>query len=256
MKHARRFVLIVTALGVGLLPGCQTPDARSVIRPADYAGPVRIACIGDSITFGAGIPQRESQSYPAQLGALVGASWDVRNFGVSGATLLRQGDLPYWKQQAFADALAFRPDVVIIKLGTNDSKPQNWRYKDQFPSDYADLIDQFAQLPSRPRVFICLPVPVFQDRWGITESIVRQEIIPVIRQIAREKDVDMIDLYEALDGREDLFPDKIHPNAEGAGVMARIIYQVLTGQTASTNSAAGRVEIHGNLTAGYVYSVH
>src|SRR3712207_5545352 len=87
-----------------------------------YKNVFRVACVGDSITYGAGVSGREKNSYPAVLGQWLGTKWDVRNFGVSGATLLKKGNRPYWKQQKFADALQFKPDVVIIKLGTNDSK--------------------------------------------------------------------------------------------------------------------------------------
>lgn len=96
------------------------------------AGPARarlVACVGDSITYGAGIPNRQHNSYPAQLGRMLqefDSRWECRNYGVSGATLLRNGDLPYVQQSAYQQARAAAPDVVIIKLGTNDSKPVNW----------------------------------------------------------------------------------------------------------------------------------
>ena len=144
------------------------------------AGTVRVACIGDSITFGAGIRDRAKNSYPAVLGRLLGDGYDVRNFGVSGATLLKKGDKPYWKLKAFQQASDFQPNVVIIKLGTNDSKPQNWRHKADFDGDLRALADHFTALPSKPTVWLCLPVPVYQTRWGINEKTVKGEISPII----------------------------------------------------------------------------
>src|SRR4051812_7771397 len=88
-------------------------------------GKIKVACVGDSITFGAGIKDRDKNSYPAQLQGLLGSGYEVKNFGVSGATLLKEGDKPYWKEKAFEAAKKFEPNIVIIKLGTNDSKPQN-----------------------------------------------------------------------------------------------------------------------------------
>jgi len=85
---------------------------------------VRVACVGDSITFGAGVEDRDKNHYPAVLGGLLGTSFDVRNFGRSGATLSSSGDLPYRDTDEFKAATAFAPDVVVIKLGTNDTKPR------------------------------------------------------------------------------------------------------------------------------------
>jgi acyl-CoA thioesterase-1 len=200
-----------------------------------FAGMARaklVACVGDSITYGSGIANRTVDSYPAQLQRLLrqyDLSWEVQNFGVSGATLLSRGDLPYVRQAAFANAQAYHPDVVIIKLGTNDSKPQNWQYKDDFVPDYENMIDTFRALPSRPQVWICKPVPAFYVNFSIRPDVIRDEILPLIDQISREKNAPVIDLYSALQDFGNLFPDGIHPNAEGAGLMAQAIAPFLLG---------------------------
>jgi acyl-CoA thioesterase-1 len=223
---------IIAALVIFSLPSlsCTRYDAGKPIRTEDYTQTIRVACIGDSITYGYSIKNRINDCYPAQLGRMLGPKWQVRNFGVSGATLLKKGDLPYWNQQAFKDALAYNPNVVIIKLGTNDTKPQNWKYKDQFAADYVDMIDRFAKLPSKPRIWICKPVPAYGQRWGISETIIKNEVIPLIDRIARSKHVPVIDLYGPLSDKAELFPDQIHPNAEGAFDIAKVIYAVLTGR--------------------------
>jgi acyl-CoA thioesterase-1 len=224
---------IIAALVIFSLPtlSCTSYDHGKPIRVEDYTQTIRVACIGDSITYGYSIKNRIKDCYPAQLGRMLGPKWLVRNFGVSGATLLKKGDLPYWNQQAFKDALAYNPNVVIIKLGTNDTKPQNWKYKDQFVTDYSDMIDRFAELPSKPRIWICKPVPAYGQRWGISETIIKNEVIPLINRIASSKHVSVIDLYGPLSGKPELFPDQIHPNAEGAYDIAKVIYAVLTGKT-------------------------
>ena len=160
-----------------------------------------VACVGDSITYGAGISDRLNFSYPAQLQGILqqfDPAWEVRNFGVSGATLLRRGDKPYIRETAYAGALACNPDIVIIKLGTNDSKPQNWQYKDDFVTDYGNMIDAFRVLPSRPRVWVCKPVPAFAVNFAIRPEVIRDEILPLIDQISQEKSAPVIDLYTAL----------------------------------------------------------
>jgi len=169
-----------------------------------------VACVGDSITYGSGISDRANDSYPAQLQRILAQydpAWEVRNFGVSGATLLARGDKPYIRQSAYTSAMAYNPDIVIIKLGTNDSKPQNWQYKDDFISDYGNMIDAFRALPSQPEVWICKPVPAFRVNFSIRPDVIRDEILPMVEQIGREKDAPIIDLYTALLDAGDLFPD-------------------------------------------------
>lgn len=190
---------------------------------------IKVACVGDSITFGAGISDRDNDSYPAQLGEMLGAGWEVVNFGVSGHTLLSDGDLPYVNSGRYKAALDFNPDVVIIKLGTNDTKPQNWdrRKKSRFIHDYLRLIDSFRKLESKPVVWICKPVPAFPGRWGISDRVIWEDVLPRVEYVGRKAGVPVIDLYAPFAGRSDLFPDQIHPNAAGAAKMAGIIAEHL-----------------------------
>ncbi len=197
-------------------------------EPTKPPAPLKIACIGDSITFGVGIKDRAVNSYPAQLSEMLGGNTIVRNFGVSGATLLRKGNNPYWKRQNYKTALEFNPNIVIIKLGTNDSKPVNWKYKSEYISDYIDLIESFQKLASKPTVWICYPAPAYPGRWGITDTVMKEEIIPMIDTISKQADVEIIDLYSALNDRKELFPDSVHPNAAGAKIMAETIATVIT----------------------------
>ena len=211
----RRFSNPLLVLMVGLL----------LTNQGDAAEPVKVACVGDSITFGAGIKERETQCYPVQLGQLLGDEFEVRNFGVNGATLLKRGDLPYWNRPQFKMATEFQPDIVIIKLGTNDSKPQNWKFASQYGSDLIAMISHFQNLDSQPEIYVCRPVPVPTNRWGITEEVVKGEVIPAINKaVKRTKGVKIVDLYKALAPHPELLPDGVHPNAEGAKLMAQAIY--------------------------------
>ncbi|MDB4055821.1 glycoside hydrolase N-terminal domain-containing protein, partial [Akkermansiaceae bacterium] len=191
------------------------------------AAKIKVACVGDSITQGSGIKDPAKDSYPAQLQKLLGDNFEVKNFGHSGHTLLYGGDAPYIKSPKFKQAQDFNPDVVIIKLGTNDSKPQNWHSRRSFIPDYKRLISRFRQLPSQPVVWICNPVPVFPEQWGIKDSVVRDEIIPRINFISKEAGAPIIDLYTPLKAFPQHFPDKVHPNAAGAAEMAKVIAPIL-----------------------------
>lgn len=220
-----QFVLLGIAL---FLVGCASHN--QYIDEATYPHKIKVACVGDSITFGAGIKDRQKNSYPTQLGNMLGKKWQVVNFGHSARTLLKKGDYPYWKSPQFKKALAFNPDIVIIKLGTNDTKPQNWKHSGEFVTDYTDMIEAFKKLPSHPKIWICYPVPAYPERWGIKDTVIKNEVIPKIDEIAKVTNVNIIKLYEPLSGKPQLFPDKIHPNAQGAKLMAQEIYQTLTGK--------------------------
>jgi len=209
----------------------QIMDIHSPITIADYTLPIRVACVGDSITAGSGTPLRLLESYPAQLQRMLDPKvWRVQGFGVSGATLLKGGDKPYQQTSAFQDALRYHPNVVVIMLGTNDSKPQNWRLKKNFSADYRDLIEKFKALPTKPRIYICRPPAVFGDgNYGINEAAVQEEM-PLIEAIARDEGTGLIDQHATLAGQEALVPDRVHPNTEGANLLARTVHRALVGR--------------------------
>ena len=217
----KTIVLLALWVSVGLLAAA--PLDVSVLKR-----PVRVACIGDSITAGVGTTQ--DNSYPTQLSRMLGVKWVVMNFGVGSTTLLNHGDKPYQKEAAFKRALEFQPDVVVIKLGTNDTKPHNWKFKDEFLADFKDLIRRFAWLPGKPRIYICRPAFVpGNGNYGINEAGVLEEI-PMLDEIAAAEKVDVIDIHAALKGHPEMLPGHVHPNNAGATVMAKTVFQALTGK--------------------------
>jgi lysophospholipase L1-like esterase len=185
---------------------------------------VRIACIGNSITYGFGIDSVEQNSYPAQLQQILGKGYDVRNFGVSSRTLLNKGDFPYQREKAWRDALAFQPDIAIVKLGTNDSKPENWQYHKDFKHDLKQLLKVLKEKGGKPRIILCTPIPAFKPTWNINDSVIVNGIIPIINKIARKKRLQVIDLHTlyANDG-DKMLDDGIHPDKRGARRLAEII---------------------------------
>jgi acyl-CoA thioesterase I len=185
---------------------------------AAAAEPIRVACVGNSITHGGG----GTTSYPGQLGPLLGAGYDVRNFGVGGTTLLKKGDFPYWNETAFRNALDFRPHIVILSLGTNDSKPQNRVFLDEFFADCMDMIGRFRAVNPNVHLLVCNCPPVIRDGYGITDSVIRDRIIPILRAVRDSAVTDSIDWYGKLLDKGELFPDGIHPNGTGYGLMAGI----------------------------------
>ena len=120
--------------------------------------------------------------------------------------------------------------MVVIKLGTNDSKPQNWKHKADYVADYLDLIQGFRKLESKPEVFICYPVPAYPGRWGITDKVMKEEVMPRLDEVAKKSGCKLIDLYSALSDRKSMFPDRVHPNGKGATVIAEVVAAALSGK--------------------------
>lgn len=195
---------------------------------ATFRAPIKIACVGNSITYGSGVANREHNAYPAQLLAMLGSGYQVQNFGVSGATLLNKGDKPYRNTEAYTDALQFKPDIVFIKLGTNDSKLRNRVYLDDFEANYIDLIHSFKEGNRETRIVLLLPVPSFtSDTTGIWNGAIKNRIIPIIQSVAYKTGSEIVDLYQLFIDKEELLPDKVHPSSLGATVIAQRLYETV-----------------------------
>ena len=194
--------------------------------PAD--SPLKVACIGASITYGARIVNREQNSYPAQLQRMLGDGYRVTNYGVSGTTLTRKGDNPYWKTADYRAALAANPDIVVIDLGGNDAKSFNRIHLDEYEMDYCEFIQSFRQLPSHPRIILLSAMASFvPDSNGIWEPVIVKQINPKIQQVAYEEQVETIDMHSPFIDKQELFPDRLHPDAMGAGIMAQNVYRAI-----------------------------
>ena len=191
----------------------------------------KVACIGNSVTYGYGHKSPAETSYPSQLQLLLGDDYEVRNFGHSGATLLSKGHRPYINLPEYKAALEFAPDIAVIHLGLNDTDPRNWpNYRDEFYGDYVNIIDALREANPKVEVYVCQMSPIFHWHrrfksgtrdwyWQI------QELIP---HIAEYDMFELINLSRYLYHRPDLMPDALHPDAEGAGIIAKQVYSAIT----------------------------
>jgi len=235
MKKKISIVLVLTFV-IGLFPGVAMAKL--------------VACVGDSITYGYGIFNPNDNSYPAQLAGILpmlqgfDSEWETQNFGHSGATLLSNKGASYITKTAYTRALESEPDVVVIMLGSNDSaRASISEIEQRFISDYLELIDAFAQLPSQPRIFVCYPPPIFGGSYG-SDTMITDVIIPLIQQLPMHREVEVIDMYTPLEECGHLFPDNLHPNAEGAGIITETVAQAILGfRCLPEFNADGKIDI-------------
>ena len=187
----------------------------------------------------------DAKAWPGQLQKLLGSDYVVKNYGRSARTLLKKGDQPIWNEQAWRDAVAFKADVVIIKLGTNDSKPENWQHGNEFESDLRSMIDQLnpkvpvlnkkgkptkkMQRSAKPRIILCTPIPAYKPSWNISDSVIVNQIIPIINKVAQDEHLEVIDLHSIFnnaDGKA-MQADGIHPTEAGDAQIAKTVFGIL-----------------------------
>jgi acyl-CoA thioesterase-1 len=189
----------------------------AVLFQANPVNPIRVACIGNSITA--------ISDYPVDLQAMLGRNYTVGNFGVVGATLLSTAYKPYIYETALQRAKLFQPNIVVIMLGTNDAHIGNYPLMNSFVADYENLFSEFKVLLSKPEIFLVKPPPIFTNEFGLTNSLLFEEVIPRIEQVAKDLGLLTIDVYNPFVNHPEYFKDGVHPTSEGASIIASEIYR-------------------------------
>jgi|GEM_PF-6038645 len=198
---------------------------------------LKVAFVGDSITYGVGSSDRTTKAYPVATGRLLMTNgYTIKNYGVSSTTMLKKGDHPYWTTSSFTNSLNWGPDIVVIMLGSNDSKSQNWVYKSEFVANAEEMISRYRNLPSHPIVYInTSPTPQNGGNFSITEAVVGGEVVPLQLKAAEEMGCPVSDVHSATANMPQNFPDNIHPNDAGALVIANTVYETLRATTHNDN---------------------
>ena len=194
--------------------------------------PLRVACVGNSITYGYLLKDPATESYPSQLQKMLGSEYKVGNFGHSGATLLRHGHRPYFNLAEFRHAMDFKPEIAVVHLGVNDTDPRNWpHFADEFITDYIALTDSLRSVNPDVRIIIANLTPIgaqhYRFRSGTRQW--RYDVRDAIKQVAKATGAELIDFDTPLRNRQNLMPDGIHPDKEGAQLLANTVYQAITG---------------------------
>ncbi len=224
-------ILAIAALLAAAVILCGYTTIRIPVKRKEKS--LHIACVGDSITYGCTLPLFFRRRYPAILQKLFGRDVQVAVFGVNDRTLQDTGNKPYRRERAFLQSKAYQPDVVIILLGSNDSKDCNWISAEAFRQQYRELISQYRALASHPRILVCTPPCAFPpiNRFFYITNDAKPDRIPEIVQqvktIADTEGVELVDLYALTVGRRELFgPDGLHPSAAGARAIAEAVFRI------------------------------
>ena len=203
--------------------------------PLAVPGTIRVSCVGDSITYGTLIWKRSKNCYPAQLQNLLGEKYCVRNFGVNGRTLQKSADLPYWEHRNFLLSTEFNPDIVLLMLGSNDSKMHNWKNIDIFLKDYREMVAHYQSLLSKPLVYLMTPPAQFIVRnnnsvnFNMSVEIIN-EMTRTIKKLGENENLTVIDINAATFSHPECFwLDGVHPNAAGAKIIAETVYAAISG---------------------------
>jgi acyl-CoA thioesterase-1 len=210
--------------------------------PPPVPGTTKIACVGDSITYGYRVKSRRENCYPAELEKLLGKKFSVRNFGANGRAMQKAADLPYWKHKYFKLSTEFDPDIVLIMLGTNDSRKPNWRELDPYLQDYRDMLMHYRSLPSMPVIYALTPPTEFKlkNRKAVKYGMLKEavdEMTAGIKTLAGELDIKVIDINAATSSCPEHFSfDGIHANNEGAKHIAKMVYAAIRANVLGSSS--------------------
>ncbi len=206
-------------------------DAVSPEVPTEIT---RVACVGDSITAGG--------YWKTNLMGRLNDEYEVLGFGVSGSTGLKTGidsgfapdgsPYGYVTHDAYTQSLAANPDIVVIMLGTNDTKPVNSDriYADggaQFKADMIAMVESYQALATDPKIYIALPCTIYRDRnsgSGINDGDLVDLIIPLLLEVAEATGSSVIDVHTATQNSSAHFSDGVHPSDDtGRGLIATAV---------------------------------
>ncbi len=205
------------------------------LNPKYKYGQIKVALVGDSVTYGHSIKNWPVNNYPALLSDALGEKYCVKSYGVSGSTVQPDGDQPYNITKAYEWSHEYEADIIVLMLGSNDSKPENWKGAEKFKAEYVDLLDSYAESENTPVILLCTPPTAYFPE-GVTEGLsnydvqpfIIEEIADIVTDVAKEKGYTLININDLTEDRRDLFgKDNVHPNNEGAKEIASAVYEYI-----------------------------
>ena len=188
---------------------------------------IKVGCVGDSNTYGAEATDRSQYAWPVQIRSMLGNKYETRNFGVNGALMMNHLNDAWKNKTAYSDNKSYDPDIIVIALGTNDSKDGYWDAV-KFKNSYIDLINEFKNYSAEPEIYMAIPIRAYSSSWSINDQTIREQVIPTMKEISKEKGLPLIDLYSVTNNMANLMAtDGIHPRDEGLRIIARKIADIM-----------------------------
>lgn len=191
-------------------------------------GPIKVAAVGDSLTYGYGLDNREEGAYPSILADLLGGFYQVHNFGLAGRSLQSTADYPYFKEKNAQLSLYLAASFVVIMIGSNDSRDPYWN-RERFEAEYRQMVASYQALPSQPELILVVPPFVPTSRFGLDNEKIRVDLQEIIPRIATDYKTKLVNLYPLTEGQDSYYSDGLHLTPLGNQVVAQAIYQVLLG---------------------------
>ena len=244
MKKALKIFGIILALlavivivGIIILYNNGLSGIHHHSEPAE--GKMKVACVGDSVTYGHGVVDWSKNNYPAQLQNILGEAYHVENFGQSGATLSPDGDQPYTESEQYRLSLEYCPDILIFMLGTNDSKPENWEDEETFIRHLDNMLDSYREVNPKVKIYLCTPATSFFPE-GKGEGLTNFDIQPLVVDdianytrayaLAHLLEIEtLVDVHYLTSGHREWFEaDNVHPDKNGARAIAEFIAKKIT----------------------------
>ena len=235
-KIITAIILVIFIGGISVF-GYMFFNGTSGIRlnPTYKEGQIKVALVGDSVTYGHSIKNWPKNNYPTLLSDMLGENYCVKSYGVSGSTVQPDGDQPYNMTKAYTWSHEFEPDIIVFMLGSNDSKPENWQGTEKFEDEYLKMLDTYTDVENSPIVLLCTPPTAYYPE-GVTEGLsnydvqpeIIEEIADIVREVANEREYTLIDINNLTENRRDLFgEDNVHPNNDGAKAIADEVYKFI-----------------------------
>jgi len=191
---------------------------------------IKVGCVGDSNTYGAEATDRTRYAWPVQIRSMLGSKYETQNFGVNGALMMSDKTDAWKNKTAYIDNKAYDPNIIVIALGTNDSKDGYWNAV-TFKNSYVDLVNEFKGYSAEPEIYMAIPIKAYASTWSINDQTIREQVIPTMKEISKEMGLPLIDLYAVTNNMANLMAaDGIHPKDEGLGIMARKIADIMLSQ--------------------------
>jgi lysophospholipase L1-like esterase len=176
-----------------------------------------VACIGDSLTFGKGLAQKDAVypepfSTPHELQQLLDQrhpqhSWNVKNLGVGGS------GVRHWVEslegnhrssrcpgQEIIDDLLAGCDIIIVMLGTNDAVKGHWN-EQEYTSSLTRLARMLQSDCPTASLLLCSPPPIVQSgsfAQNLDADFTNSVLPRIIPQIAAGLGLVYIDCFHAV----------------------------------------------------------